>query len=458
MAWIPIAVALVLSWPVGTAGAPSAQDNPDVGNPLVDTSRVNNAGDTSAGTTVSDRPNAIPKTAPGPSSVPEPPECRVTNVFYDTDVREILQAMATQCFVNVIADESVTGILTAELTDLPFEEAMRRVLSPFGLTFRWLGGYYLVGSPRPSNPSFPLITETVLYRPSYIKAGDILKLMSTYYEPFVRIDAETNTATLTGSPEMIARMQADLERIDHPPRQVMIEALVTEMSSDISRQLGVSWDLSANKGTGQKLQIGGIPKEAARHDTSLSVTFERIGIQKSGWIGQYQIRLNALVDEGKAHIRANPRIATVEGNKAQIFIGREEYFSMLSGSQTYTYAQLEVIKTGIALTIVPYVSADGAITLEVTPEVSDVIGSGSTGLPVTNKRSVTTKVRVNDGETVVIGGLLVKNRIESVRKIPLLGSIPILGLLFRHTTTSIEEKEISILITPRLWTATAERQ
>ncbi|MBI5868344.1 MAG: hypothetical protein HZB43_08675 [candidate division Zixibacteria bacterium] len=426
---------------------------PAGGDRPVDTASANESGDSSSGTTLGNQPNAVPKAALTQNYEPARPDCRVTNVFYDTDVREILQAMATQCFVNVIADESVTGILTVELTDLPFEEAMRRVLSPFGLTFRWLNGYYLVGSPRPSNPSFPLITETVLYRPSFIKAVDILKLMSTYYEPFVRIDAETNTATLTGSPEMIARMQADLAQIDHPPRQVMIEALVTEMSTDISRQLGLSWDLSASKGTERKLQIGALPNEALRNDTSLSVVFDRIGIQKSGWIGQYQIRLNALVDEGKAHIRANPRIATVEGNKAQIFIGREEYFSMLSGSQTYTYAQLEVIKTGIALTIIPYVSEAGAITLEVSPEVSDVIGSGSTGLPVTNKRSVTTKVRVNDGETVVIGGLLVKNRIEAVRKVPLLGSIPILGLLFRHTTTSIEEKEISILITPKLWTA-----
>jgi type II secretory pathway component GspD/PulD (secretin) len=398
--------------------------------------------------------------SPSTSGAPPPsPECRVTNAFFDTDLREVLNTISTQCGLTIVADETVTGLITTDLVDVPLEEALHRVLMPFGLTYRWMGTYYLVGSPRPDNPSFPYLTVTELYRPSYIKAEDVPNLLSTHYEPFLRIDKATNTLSLNGSPELIARIRQDLAVVDRAPRQVMIEALVTEMSSDVGRQLGISWDLSgSNKGAGQELQVGGLPGRNGSVDTSLSLIFDRIGIQKSGWLGNYQVRLNALVTEGKAHIRANPRIATVEGNKARIFIGREEYFSILSGSVSFAYAQLEVIKTGIILTITPYVSEDSTITLEVEPEVSDVIGSGSTGLPVTNKRSVTTKVRVNNGETVVIGGLLVRNRVVNVRKIPLLGSIPILGYLFRHTSTSVEEKEISILITPRLWAATAENK
>jgi type IV pilus assembly protein PilQ len=398
-------------------------------------------------------------TSPSTSdATPPSSECRVTNSFFDTDLREVLNTISTQCGLTIVADETVTGLITTDLVDVPLEEALHRILMPFGLTYRWMGTYYLVGSPRPDNPSFPYLTVTELYRPSYIKAEDVPNLLSTHYESFLRIDKATNTLSLNGSPELIARIRRDLAVVDRAPRQVMIEALVTEMSSDVSRQLGVSWDLNGSKGAGQKLQVGGLSGRNGSVDTSFSVVFDRIGIQRSGWLGNYQIRLNALVTEGKAHIRANPRIATVEGNKARIFIGREEYFSILSGSVSFAYAQLEVIKTGIILTITPYVSEDSMITLEVEPEVSDVIGSGVTGLPVTNKRSVTTKVRVNNGETVVIGGLLVKNRVENVRKIPLLGSIPILGYLFRHTSTSVEEKEISILITPRLWTTMAENK
>lgn len=386
-------------------------------------------------------------------------ECLVTNIFYDSDLREILQTMAAQCFVNVIADETVSGIISVEFEDIPLEEAMRRVLTPFGLTFRWMGGYYLVGSPRPDNPSFPMLTETQIYRPSFIKAVDVLKLLSSHYEPFLRINQETNTVSLTGSPELIARMKADLAQIDQPPRQIMIEALVTEASSSTNRQLGLSWDaIGSNADKQQDFGIESYPPNGVGADSTFGAFFQNIGIKSKEWVYQYQVRLHAMVEEGKVQIRANPRVATLEGKEARIFVGREEYFSILTGSVTFAYAQLEVIKTGISLTITPYASDDGFITLEVQPEVSDVVGSGSTGLPVTSKRSVTTKVRVAAGETVIIGGLLVKNRVETVRKVPLLGSIPILGHLFRHTATDVLESEISVLITPYLWKPTPEQE
>lgn len=378
-------------------------------------------------------------------------ECMVTNVFYDTDLREVLYSIAAQCGLTIVSDESVLGIVTVELVDITVEEALRRILIPYGMTYRWMGDYYLVGAAHPDNPSFPLLSETELYRPNFIKAIDVPKLLSRYYEPFLGVNDRTNTVSLTGSPDLIARMKADLAEIDRPPRQVMIKALVTEASSDVNRELGITWGVEGSKKDGNRnFRVETYPPTNVAADSTFGAFFERLGIKSKEWTYAYHVRLNALVEEGKARIRANPRIATLEGQQARIFVGREEYFSILTGSVAYAYERLEVIKTGISLSITPYVSDDGLITLEVNPEVSDVIGSGSTGLPVTSMRSVSTKVRVRDGETVVIGGLLVKNRMEVVRKVPLLGSIPILGLLFRHTSTRVEESEITILITPHL--------
>jgi type II secretory pathway component GspD/PulD (secretin) len=277
--------------------------------------------------------------------------------------------------------------------------------------------------------------------------------MSTFYEPYIRVDTKMNTVTLTGSPELIERMREDLAKVDRPPRQLMIEALVTEVKTDVSRALGVDWSGAALKADDEVKSLGldTYGSSGARSDSTIGAFFERLGIKSEGWTGQYQARIRALEEEGKARIRANPRIATLEGNEAVIFVGREEYFTILTGSVSYAYAQLEVISTGIALTITPYVSDDTLITLEVEPIVSDVIGSGSTGLPVTNKRSVKTKVRLAEGETVVIGGLVVTTQMKTERKVPLLGSIPILGYLFRHTHTEEVESEVTVLITPTLW-------
>ena len=395
-------------------------------------------------------------TAPPPSAADwnsgPPPDCLVNNAFYDTYMREVLNTIAAQCGITIIADETVMGIVTTDLFDVPIDEALSRVLLPYGLTYRWMGNYYLVGAPHPDNPSFPLLTTTELYRPSYVKATDIPNLLSPYYEPFIRVSRETNTVSLVGSPELLARIKRDLEAVDRAPRQLMIEALVTEVTSDVSRQIGLSWSGSGVRGDSSSIigfQSSGGSRSMA--DTSFSGFFERLGIRSGSWLGQFKLKLDAMIEEGKAEIRANPRIATVEGHQARIFIGREEYFSILTGSVSFAYAQLEVIKTGIVLTITPYLSEDSLITLEVEPEVSDVVGSGSQGLPVTSKRSVKTTVRVRQGETVVIGGLMLKNRIDIERKIPLLGSIPILGALFRHSDREVQETEISVLITPQLW-------
>jgi type II secretory pathway component GspD/PulD (secretin) len=327
-----------------------------------------------------------------------------------------------------------------------------------------MGEYYLVGAPRPDNPSFPLLAETKLYRPNFIKAEDVPLMLSSYYQPYLRVNRETNTVTLTGSPELIKRMKQDLQEVDQPPRQVLIEALVTETSTDVGLELGVLWDIQASQGR-DSLRVSSYPP-SLNGDSILfepspdgfSMFFDRVGIHSSDWLAEFRVKLAALLDDGEASIRANPRIATLEGKKARIFIGREEYFSILTGSVTFNYAQLEVIKTGISLTITPYVSEDGFITLEVEPEVSDVVGSGSTGLPVTNKRSVVTKVRVREGETVVIGGLFVEYAVRVERKVPILGSIPILGYLFKHTSNQVRNGEVMVLITPRLWEGDVQKE
>src|SRR3972149_8185814 len=137
-----------------------------------------------------------------------------------------------------------------------------------------------------------------------------------------------------------------------------------------------------------------------------------------------------MVRERKVRIRANPKVATLQGQPASIFVGKDQYYSLLTGSLSFPYERLEVIKVGVSLNITPYISDNQEITIDVLPEVSDVIqASSATGLPVVSRRSVKTRVRVKEGETLVIGGLMQKNEREIRRKIPLLGSIPILGYL-----------------------------
>jgi type IV pilus assembly protein PilQ len=384
------------------------------------------------------------------STVEEPwyDEPLVTNYFYDTDLREALRDISAQTGINIISDDTVQGIVTLEVYDMPLEECLSRMLSPLGYTFRRKDGYYIVGAPHPQNPSFPLLTETTLYSPNYISAEDIARLLSDYYAPYVKINSGTNTVAITASPEMTESVLDDLAKIDVAPRQVMIEAIVTEMSETAARALGLDWSLDGNDGGSSAFELRNTPP--GRADTSLFFTFTEFNRTMGDYSVTFETTLRALEEDGEIDIRANPRLATLNGRPASIFIGREEYYSIVTGPLSYPYTKLELIQVGITLEVTPYVSKDDEITVAIKPEVSDVTGQGASDLPVVSKRSVDTKLRVRDGETITVGGLTL--RTENVRStgVPFLSRIPLLGYLFKQETVAVEEREIVVFITPRI--------
>lgn len=159
--------------------------------------------------------------------------------------------------------------------------------------------------------------------------------------------------------------------------------------------------------------------------------------------------INLLVKEGKGEIKANPRIVTLENKPAIIYIGREEYHQI--ASEGYGYGgRLESIKTGISLLITPYIAENGDITVEIETEVSDVIGERIEKMPIVNKRNVKTQVRIKDGETIIIGGLLQKTKAREKVRIPILGRIPVLSFVFCRTSAVVRETETVLFITPRI--------
>jgi type II secretory pathway component GspD/PulD (secretin) len=371
----------------------------------------------------------------------------ITNVFYETELREALAAISAQSGINIIADQTVYGFISLELTDVPFEETLRRILAPLGFTFRRMVGYYLVGAAYPDNPSFHLLSVTEKIVPNYLKAENVPALLSSFYEPFIKVDRATNILTVTASPEIIQRVKEDLAKIDVPPRQVMIEALVTEFSQEARKSIGLdaSW-----LGTRDGRELSVIFPVGDLLDSTIGIDYLRPDKKVEDWVGDFRVKVRALVQDGKVNIRANPRVATQEGQEATIVIGKEQYYVIITGAPPYSYGQLERIPVGVSLSLVPYISDEGEITVEIHPEVSDVVGTGATGLPVVSKRAVVTKIRVKDGETIVIGGLLQKNESESRRKVPLLGDIPILGYLFSRTEKRVDEVETVIFITPHI--------
>jgi type II secretory pathway component GspD/PulD (secretin) len=374
----------------------------------------------------------------------------VTNIFYESDLVQALADISNQTSVPIITDGTVGGTISVDLREVPLERALERILYPLGFTFARIGDYYLVGSTKPDAPSFPLLSHTEVLALNYTSAEDAFKLLADFYGPYLKLNAKLNTLTITAAPQIVERARADIARIDEPKRQVMIEALVTEMSTAAAKSVGIDWSGTLLNGADTILRTGLDMSQIGDSGLSIGGVVKQLTGRLGGLSYSVMPSIKALVRDGKAKIRANPRIVTADGQPAEIVMNKEQYYQLLTGAGSYPVYSLEKIEAGVSMTITPYVSSNGDITVMAEPVVSDVVGTSMGQLPIVSKRSAKTKVVVRDGEDVVIGGLTMQTEQLVQRKIPLLGDIPILGLLFSSTKKVVEENEVVIIITPHL--------
>ena len=185
----------------------------------------------------------------------------VSNIFFETDLRQAIKDLSNESGITIIADNTVQGLVTLEFENEPLESVLKKILSGGGFTFRKINDFYLVGSPLIENQAFPLLTETEYYSPDYIDAKQIPLLLSDFYRPYVRVNDQTNSVAITASPELIKQIKSSVKSIDVPPKQISIEAVVTELSNDAKRSMGIDWNWlgeSGKKTVGVKTNLNSV--------------------------------------------------------------------------------------------------------------------------------------------------------------------------------------------------------
>lgn len=373
----------------------------------------------------------------------KPDSILVTNIFYETDIRQALQDLSAQAGVPILIDPSVHGFVNVEFESVSLEEALNMILLPLGYSYKKINNYYIVGMALPESPVFDVLAKTEVVDLDYVKAAEVSDLVSDFFKPFIKANPSNNTVTITAPEHIISRFREDIAKIDSPRQQVMMEALVVEVSESASKSLGIRWGSMHSAGftvrppSDFNYQYGGT---AAKDQLTLSGTVAPSTL----------FTLNTLISQGQASVRANPRISALDGEEASIFIGREEFFLIGSGTPGFYHHTLQSIDTGVTLTVTPKVSSMGDITVKIEPEVSEVVGIGTGNLPIVNRRKVSTTVRVKDGDTIAIGGLIQRNVVQDEDRVPMMGKIPLLGRLFKFEGGKTEDKEVIIFITPHL--------
>lgn len=402
--------------------------------------------------------------------------------FQDIDVRSVLQLIADFTNLNLVASDTVQGGITLRLQNVPWDQALDLVLKTKGLDKRKVGNVLLVApadeiaarerqeleSQKQIADLAPLRRE--LLQVNYAKAADIAKLFqsvtSAEAKPDERgsitVDERTNNIIAYQTQDRLDELRRIVTQLDIPVRQVMIEARIVEANVDYDKSLGVRWGGSIqNRGnwntSGVSNGLNGSSTIGTPGSTSTNSPFVDMGVaNNTSGIGIAFITDNVLLDleltamekTGNGEIVSQPKVVTSDKETAKILKGTEIPYQEASSSGATSVSFKEA---SLSLEVTPQITPDNRIIMEVkvTKDEPDYLNKVQ-DVPPIKKNEVNAKVLVNDGETIVIGGVFSNTQSKVVDKVPFLGDVPYLGRLFRRDVVSEKKSELLVFLTPRI--------
>ncbi len=430
---------------------------------------------------------------------------RLTLNFQDIDVRSVLQLLADTSGQNIVVSDSVTGNLTLRLQNVPWDQALDIVLRTKGLDKRRQDNVIIIGptAELASREKAELAarkevqdlspTRTEFMQVNYAKVSDLAKLIrptgggtgsaNTMLSPrgTLSIDERTNTLLVQDTADKLTDIRRLVQTLDVPVKQVLIEARIVIVSDTFERDLGARFGVTSAQKNGSNglLSVTGngvgadgmtqsgianlastgkvtpvtLPILDNRYQVNLPAanTNGSIGLSLLGGSYVVDLELSAAQNEGKSETLSSPRIITANQKQATIMQGVEiPYQESASSGATTTQFKNAVL----SLKVTPLITPDNRVILDLDvsdDSVGQQVTSATGGtVPSIDTREIITQVLVNDGQTVVLGGILDTTKSKSANKVPFLGDIPVLGNLFKSTTNINNKTELLIFITPKI--------
>ena len=420
---------------------------------------------------------------------------RLSLNFQNVEVRAVLNVIADFTDLNIITSDTVQGNITLRLKDVPWDQALEIILQTRGLDSRRSGNVIWI-APRDELATREKLqleaqnqisdleqTRTESFQMNYQKAVDVQKLLS---DPTQRIlskrgsavvDARTNTLFVQDTPSRLEEVRRLIAKIDVAVRQVMIEARIVEANDAFSRNLGARLGIHDQGAAGHRVlgqnsprvQLGAGLADTGFHTGQISTTPDFFGnatnvnLPAAGLnafaAGQFSfilfnsaatrflnLELTALEADGKGKIIASPRVLTADQVEALIEQGTEIPYQQATSSGA---TAVSFRKANLSLKVKPQITPDGNVMMTLDENKDQPGPTTPAGVQI-NTKHVKTEVLVENGGTVVIGGIFEQNDRTDVTKIPLLGDIPVLGWLFKNSTVTTSKTELLVFITPRV--------
>lgn len=422
----------------------------------------------------------------------------VTFNFQDVPVRTVLQLIADESNLNIVASDSVTGNVTLRLQNVPWDQALDIVLQAKSLDKRRSGNVVWV-APQSEIAAFEQAKEdarlaieeraemTTEYIPiSYGNAEDIAKLLTDESKSgsggggtggasqqrgflssrgSISFDRRTNTLLVIDIPNRVSEIKRLVNMLDKPVDQVIIEARIVIANESFARDLGARFGVSTNpdRNIDGRVDVGG-GFVAGQNNTlgrpgAFNVNLPVVGAPALGFtiLGNtidWNVELSALQQEERGEVISNPRIVTSNQREAVINQGQEVGYITVTGGQSNSIPTVEFKDVLLELKVTPTITNDGRVFLAMDIKKDEVTGSvtyqGIGSVPLISKRSVTTAVLIDDGQTVAVGGVYEFSDRSELSKVPFLGDLPVLGNLFKSRGRSKEKAELLIFVTPKV--------
>lgn len=397
--------------------------------------------------------------------------------FQDVSVRTVLDVLGQFTNNNIVAADNVTGNITLRLINVPWDQALDIILKSKNLGKRQNGNVILVApldelekaeddvlKKQAERKKFlPLRTEYV--RLNYAKAAEVMKLIDDadkggrgdatgktalldHPDGVVTSDPRTNTIIIKDSSEGIQNIRALIDKIDIPVKQVMIEARIVNANENFSKEIGVKWGSTKGSLTNPFSTKTSSPTNLAVNLGSAAGTSAafQIGLLSISDM-LLDLTLSAMQTERRGEVISSPKILTADKQKAKISSGKQIPYQEASASGATSVSFKEA---SLTLEATPNITPDGKISLQLSIKNGDTTSEYVAGVPVIRQDSIDTNVVLEDGQTVVLGGVFRNSISNGQNKVPFLGSIPGVGCLFKYDNKLNEKQELLIFITPRL--------
>ena len=375
----------------------------------------------------------------------------------DAPLASLLSEVLSQTKLNAMVYGKLDGSVTSHISGIPVREALKYLFRGTAYTFWERDGVYFIGPHEMQTAD-----NSLLIKLKHLRAEDVIKLLPTALTKSTQIQVvkSQNALMAVGSYDVLDAISQYVDKMDLPVAQILIEVLVVDMDIEKGHNHGLNLLFGkASQHMGSEMLFPNIDQTLNAKQTQKIV--DGIGLGDVIRVPKDLVtKIEAMEQEKILDVKARSQIATLNGETAVLTIGQTQYY-MMSSEVDYnqgdavtskTTQRFEQIEANSNITVTPYVTGGGEITCEIVPDFSEPEGSFSSSVPPTlNKRYVKSSVRLRDGETIVLGGMVKESVNDVHRQVPFLGSIPILGWLFKNVEQVHSKSQLLIFVTPHIY-------